>query len=202
MFQATCLNCAKTSSFETSCGTSVECPFCFEEIERSALAKPSQEVGEIVGLTLIYQINQQRLEIPSEKTVLGRESFGADVLAAILFNGKQVISRKHCSIEFRDQKFYLKDLGSLNGTYCGLDKTNCRVEQIIENQSLIYLGEEPFLALVRCRIPEAQVQPSAQTQHLRSIRKFACNDCGYETETPSSDCPECETFNSFVEILR
>jgi hypothetical protein len=207
MSEMVCPSCGKESSFDSGASSPVECPFCFEEIDRSVIPKVHKVDQEVAGLTLIYQINQERLEIPAlGKTVLGRDGFGAGMLSKIVFNGKQVISRRHCSIEFRENNFYLQDEGSLNGTYYGTEKIDCkRSAQIIQDESLVYLGEEPFLAKVQSRRTERPVENKSPTEEtVPSPRKYRCNEsmCGYETESPPKICPQCKAFNSFVSIQR
>ncbi len=129
----------------------IECSGCFEAFDFTKVVEVDKENdGEIVGLSIIYQITQQRLEISIlHKSILGRENFGASVLSKILFNGKPVVSRKHCSIEFIDGKFYLLDEGSLNGTFYGVNKISCKNSpQVIEDKSIFYIGEEAFLAQI------------------------------------------------------
>ena len=188
-----CATCSKRISFDSP-EPLAECPFCFERLTR-----------EVAGLTLVYQMNQQRIDVPAvERTVLGRRSFGAHVLSKIYFNGAQVVSRNHCSIELRNNQFYLRDEGSLNGTFYGPGKVDCRdAPQLIEDGSLLYLGEEPFVALVRYREPQQpptteQVAPSASPV---AIKTYKCRlGCGYETQDPTSlDCPTCDAANSLVE---
>jgi pSer/pThr/pTyr-binding forkhead associated (FHA) protein len=202
-----CPSCGSESSFDDASDSPIECPFCFEEIDRPVISSLSKGHREVLGLTLIYQINQQRLEIPaSGETILGRESFGAHIFSNIFFNGKQVISRRHCSIEFRGNKFYLRDEGSLNGTYYGNDKIDCKTSpQMIQNDSLIYLGEEPFLAKVRSSATEQPRKDQTPVEELSpTLTKYICNEsmCGYETQNPPKVCPECRAFNSFVRTAR
>ncbi len=189
-------SCNKTISFDNEWDLPSECPYCFENLER-----------EIVGLTLIYQMNQQRIEVPaSRKTILGRRGLGAEVLSKIVFNGEQVVSRNHCSIEFRDNKFYLQDEGSLNGTYYGRERIDCKnAPQVIENGGLVFLGEEPFIGLVRYKAIQGLC---AQNQNLieqppNPTRRLRCKlGCGYETEDPrATDCPICDTANCLVNAV-
>jgi hypothetical protein len=204
MSDVVCPNCGKSSFVAGAPPTSSECPFCFEELVVSSVDETSPESREIAGLTLIYQINQQRIDIQaSGQTILGREASGANVLSNIFFNGKQVISRRHCSIEFRDNRFYLQDEGSLNGTFYGPGKTSCRESsQVIENGELLYMGEEPFLAKVRMRSAKVPAQSSAGEPPVQT--RYRCNEsfCGHEMEIPPGDgiCPGCRAFNSFVQI--
>jgi hypothetical protein len=189
--------------------SSVECPFCFEEIDASLVSEETKESQQITGLRLVYQINQQRIDVPaSGRTVLGREAFGANVLSNIFFNGRQVISRQHCSVEFRENRFYVQDEGSLNGTFYGPNKINCRnLPQPIQNGNLIYLGQEPFLATIQKKPVEKWVQTERETpQAATTITKYRCNDPNctppYECELipPDKVCPKCGTFDRFVAV--
>lgn len=174
-----------------------ECPFCFEVIPAA---------GVITGLTFVYQMNQECIHIPaSGKTVLGRDAAGSHVLSKILFNGKQVISRRHCAIEFRDNKFYLEDQGSLNGTFYGLNKVDCKdVPHMIKNGDLIYLGEEPFLATIQISQRTTPADKDIPVHEERVTTRYRCNEsiCGIEMEQPPAVCPQCGAFNSFVGITR
>jgi rubrerythrin len=202
--EVACPNCGKGVAAGNGASAPLECPFCFEEFDPSAAAPAGAKGAERVsGLTLTYQINQQRIEVPAaEKTILGRGSFGANVLANILFNGKQVISRRHCSIEFRENKFYLKDEGSLNGTFYGANRADCKREaQVIENGGLVYMGEELFLARIRFAEDVARGGDDIAPRPAPA-RKYRCNEpnCGFESEKPETVCPACKTFNSLIEI--
>lgn len=207
MFEMVCTKCNKTISFENRSDMPDECPYCFADFDPSmVLSETQNEAREVAGLTLIYQIDQQRIEIPaSPKTVLGRDSFGAKILSKIFYNGKSVVSRKHCSIEFQENKIYLRDEGSLNGTYYGVNKIDCKgAPQVIENENLIYLGEEPFLAQIRFKAPKIvpQEKPSETLNITKAIKKYRCNEsiCGSEYDVFHAVCPNCTTYNSLLEI--
>jgi FHA domain len=49
----------------------------------------------------------------AEGTVIGRDAKSSDIVLA----GDELASRAHARIVFRDQRFYLEDLGSTNGTF-------------------------------------------------------------------------------------
>jgi len=209
MVEVVCPNCGKNSSFNGDSDSLAECPFCFEEIRPGQAPDTSKACQQITGLRLVYQINQQRIDIPaSGKTVLGREAVGANVLSNIFFNGKQVVSRQHCSIEFRENGFYLQDEGSLNGTFYGANKINCRSSpQLIHNGNLVYLGEEPFLAKIETKSVEDQIEKEKETPVPSPvIVKYRCNDPNcippFESATlPTGKvCPKCGTFDRFVAV--
>jgi hypothetical protein len=207
MTEIACPNCGKSSSVNGA-GSGFECPFCFEEINATQAVETSTARQEIQGLKLTYQINQQAIDIPpSGKTFLGRDAVGANVLSNIFFNGKQVISRKHCSVDFRDNTFYLQDEGSLNGTFYGANKTDCRHSpQAIQNGTLVFLGEEPFLATIETKAAANPIHKSEEKPHvLPAITRYRCNDSNclpdaFEaTEVPANKvCPKCGTYDRFV----
>ena len=194
-----------------------ECGYCFENFpanipildftEPSVRAVEQNPSEEISVLILIYQINQKKIEINlSGRIVLGRKSYGADVLSDIIFHDKPVISRQHCSVEFRNGDFYLQDEGSLNGTFYGLKKISCKNSpQKIEHNSILYLGEEPFIA----QIIKKQPEPSTKNEGANYCNEnavaelYRCNEttCAYETEQKEQVCPKCNTYNSLIKIF-
>lgn len=209
MVEVVCPSCGKNNSVDGDSDLAVECHFCFEELKACEASDASNACQRITGLKLVYQINQQRIDIPaSGRTVLGREAVGANVLSNIFFNGKQVVSRKHCSIEFRENGFYLQDEGSLNGTFYGANKIDCRSSpQLIRNGNLVYLGEEPFLAKVETESVESRIEKEKELPvPAPVIGKYRCNDPNcippFESATlPTSKvCPKCGNFDRFVAV--
>jgi hypothetical protein len=213
-----CHNCGKRNAFETDSPVPFECSFCFEIITPEIEGSPSQsnqisdEGNEsVTGLVLIYQKNQQRIRIgTSDRTFLGRKCSGAEVLAAILNrSGTPVISGTHCSIEFKDNNFYLRDEGSVNGTFYGARKISCKDSpQKIEPNSLLYLGQEPFVAIVVSEKPQLieegpnlDDRPTADLV-AEAVSLYRCNEtaCGLETTENLKECPICFTRNSFYKI--
>ncbi len=184
----------------------LECKDCFEKFDFSNVVEIADEnKKEIVGLTIIYQINQQRLEISTlHKTILGRENFGANIFSQIFFNGKLVVSRKHCSIEFREGNFYILDEGSLNGTSYGVNKISCKNSpQIIKDKSIFYIGEEAFLAHINYQELNQEESPQVEevtNQVVKAIKEYRCRGCGNNFEKFSDDCPNCDRYNSLIPI--
>lgn len=206
MLKIICPNCDKENTFQSRGNTPSECSFCFTSFPTSITITETADDGrEIISLTIIYQINQQRLEISTmQKTILGRENFGANVFSKIFFNGKPVVSRKHCSIEFANGKFYLLDEDSLNGTFYGVNKISCKSSpQVIEDKSIFYIGEEAFLAQINYQ-EHKQEASSQSTREIinesKTIKQYRCRGCGNNFEEFSDDCPICDRYNSLIPI--
>jgi len=206
MLKILCPNCNKENFFESRSTVPSECSFCFDSFSSSiTLTETKEDEREIIGLSITYQITQQRLEISTlHKTILGRENFGANIFSKILFNGKAVVSRKHCSIEFREGNFYLLDEGSLNGTFYGVNKLSCKnFPQVIENKSIFYIGEEAFLAEINYRELKEEVSLNSievNQEEKRMIKLYRCRGCGSSFENFSDECPNCEKYNTLIPI--
>ena len=206
MFQIICPGCSNRNLFETIGKKPVECSFCFSALNDSLAVEEiaDENKGTLCGLKLVYQQNSESIIINVNSCFLGRENTGAQLFSKILVNGNPVISRKHCSVNFIDGKYYLKDEGSLNGTFYGVNKIDCsKNAQIIENNSIVFLGKEPFLAQYQFKETKGSVsqQTDTQPEETNGPRKFRCNEgCGFESETYVETCPKCMTNNSMVEI--
>lgn len=204
MHKIICPSCNKENIFNNRNEASSECTFCWKSFpENVSISELPDENREIVGLTLVYQIKQHRLEVSTlHKTILGRENLGASLFSTIFFNGKPVISRKHCSIEFIDGNFYLLDEGSLNGTYYGVNKISCKnAPQIIENKSILYIGEEPFFAQINFKTPEInEITAKAINEELKKIKGYRCKACGSEFNEYLLTCSTCERYNTLIEL--
>jgi pSer/pThr/pTyr-binding forkhead associated (FHA) protein len=207
MFKIICPHCNKENTFQNKNNIPSECSFCWESIPEYAQIIEQENNKAIAGLTLIYQINQQRIEITTlHKIILGRKHFGADVLSNILFNGKPVVSRKHCSIEFKDGNFYLLDEGSLNGTFYGVNKLKCKESpQKIEDGGIIWMGEEAFIAQINFKKEDKtelkeQEDMIKEKEDVKNIKQYRCRACGSNFEKFTDDCPNCDRYNSLIPI--
>ncbi|MGE4157968.1 MAG: ATP-binding protein [Planctomycetota bacterium] len=78
----------------------------------------------------------QRLELPDDPLVLGRER------AMGLYLDDEKVSRRHCQICRADDGFHVEDLGSLNGTFVNADKVQNR--RLIHGDTL-RVGDSTFL---------------------------------------------------------
>ncbi len=210
-----CPNCEKENSLLAGNPIPDECSFCFGSIPPDIEVLNDQvnaNPGTAIGLILIYQRGGAQFEVSNQPlSILGREHVGSSLLFSILVNGKPVISRKHCSIEFKNGQFYLSDEGSVNGTFYGVNKISCaNVPQLIEDNSILYLGQEPFLARLKYQvvaqtplvesystIPEPP-EPASQSTPTR----YRCNEpgCGFEAEVLSPVCPDCDTYKSMIAV--
>lgn len=204
MLKIICPNCSHTILFETPEKKPAECSFCFtafnDPAEVSEVADENR--GKISGLKFIYQQNSESFTVSGDSCIIGREHEGAQLLSGILNNGRPVISRRHCSVTFREDHYWLKDEGSSNGTFYGVNKMDCaHTVQCIEENSIIFLGKEAFL--VQYQYEEKIIQPQQQEeqQGKKKIHRYRCNEgCGFETDTYVEICPVCSTCNSLVEI--
>lgn len=208
-----CPNCEKENSLLPGSPIPDECIFCFSFIPPD-IEVVSDQINAVqdsvpVGLILIYQRNGEQFEVSNQPlSILGREHVGGSLLFSILINGKPVISRKHCSIEFKDGQFYLSDEGSVNGTFYGVNKISCaNFPQRIEDNSILYLGQEPFLARIKYQIlaQTSDVEsndsiPDPEPALQSTPTRYRCNEssCGYEAEVYSQVCPGCDTYNSMI----
>ncbi len=217
MFQIICPSCSNKNLFEKAENKPVECSFCFTTFDNTLkvdeISDGNKEKIEgnqeekksiLVGMRLIYQQNSESIMINGNMCVLGRENTGAQLLSAIRINGKQVISRKHCSINLVNGKYYIKDEGSLNGTFYGVSKIDCSKEsQLIENNSIVFLGKEAFLVQFLYEEPkESLISHTVETpKPSPKPKKYRCKEgCGFESETYVDICPKCMSSNSMVAI--
>lgn len=206
MYQIICPQCSNVNNFDSLEKRPVECSFCFTgfTVETPYQEIPNEIKGKLIGLKLIYQQNSESIIIEGDSTVLGREHAGSELFSNILFNQKQVISRKHCSIFRKDDKFYLKDEGSTNGTFYGVNKIDCSKEaREIENNTILFLGREAFLVQFICEEKKVNKEEHVFTNEneAEKTHKYRCKEgCGFETDTYQEICPKCMAINSLVSI--
>ena len=206
MFQIICPTCTNRNSFETVEKKPAECFFCFTKFDDTVKMEETADEKKSIpyGLKLVCQQNSESIIINGNSCILGREYAGGQLFSKILVNGNPVISRKQCSINFIEGNYYLKDEGSRNGTFYGVSKIDCSGNaQIIENNSIIFLGKEAFL--VQFQYDETKASETQQTdtkaEESSTPHKYRCNEgCGFEAETYYDICPKCMTSNSMVEI--
>jgi pSer/pThr/pTyr-binding forkhead associated (FHA) protein len=182
-----------------------ECQSCFEKFDlKNVVETEDQNQKDPVSLTIIYQLTQERLEIPNvQKTLLGRNNTGSEIFSKIRSNGKPVISREHCSIEYKNGKFYLLDEESMNGTFYGVNKITCKnCAQLIENNSVFYIGEEQFLAILNYgeEVKSEVIDAPPRIRENTIPKSFRCSKCGTEFEVKTEDCPNCERYNTLIPI--
>ncbi len=219
MYRIICPECKNNNDFESADNRPAECSYCFCLFDNAtpAIEIDTPQRGIVAGIKLIYQKTSAEIRVESDYELLGRDNFGSELLRKILYAGAPVISRKHCSFTLINGDYWLKDEGSSNGTYLGIDKQSCSVPQKLSDGAIVYLGREMFLVKLMYEnlpesMPEAQPVPeivnideAMPTTELPEVmpgnKKYRCNEgCGFETETYVEMCPNCYTCGSLVEI--
>jgi len=200
-----CPSCKKENTVPDGDVNNFDCTFCYESIQIDGLITSADQKNDsrtISSLTITYQFKDENLEIPvGEKFLLGRSHFGSVLFSGILYNDAPVISRKHCSIEFKGGRFYIKDEGSHNGTFYGLNKIGCECPREIEDGGIFYLGREPFVAsfnfVAAPKSTESQEMPIEEKIEITSYR---CSACGQEYDQYSKICPNCKSYKKLDPI--
>jgi len=204
MFQIICPTCTNKNLFETVEKRPAECSFCFSAFNETIKTEEIPDERKLTGLKLVYQQNSEYIVIDGTNCILGRENYGSQLFSSIRINGCQVISRKHCSINLTDGKYYLKDEGSLNGTYYGVSKIDCSKEaQLLENNSMVFLGKEAFLVQYLYEENKTAANPQATdiSKEIPKPKKYRCKEgCGFESESWVDLCPKCMSSNSMVAV--
>lgn len=110
-----------------------------EYVEEATVFMPMEQPF-ILTLTAIDEMDYSEKFVFDKKDVcvVGRSRKGTD----ILINGQKEISNRHCQIEKEGEEFFIKDLGSTNGTFVEEEKKDERTQ--IEDGSLVRLGKITF----------------------------------------------------------
>lgn len=104
----------------------------------------SEDTGklQIFSVKFTYQKTKESFEVDfanSNKLILGRRAVGEYFLSSI-----SQISREHCELIREGNEVRIRDLNSTNGTYFGRIKKDCRTPQVLQDDSIVYLGREEF----------------------------------------------------------
>jgi len=208
MLKIICPQCDNEILFQTRNNLPAECSFCCNNIPENTPIIEQKESREISGLTLIYQKTNERIEIGVEgKVLLGRNHMGKEIFSKILtWNGKEmapVISRKHCSITFNEGCFQVLDEGSTNGTFYSINKHSCRSSpQVIEDKSILFIGQEEFLAIINYLEQTKIAEPKNKTDldEVKKVKCYKCKKCGNESESLTIKCSSCGFKNTLIEV--
>ncbi len=79
---------------------------------------------------------------------------GQDETCDLVITSNTFISRKHCQITFSDEKVYLTDLNSTNGTYIMVDGTWTPIKETVE----ISIGDQFMIANTILTLQECYVK--------------------------------------------
>jgi hypothetical protein len=205
MYRIFCQNCERVNEFTAKTSMPSDCQYCFEEFPaNSEIDTVEVSPKKPLGLTLVCQQTQERIDIPaSQKTIMGREYTGREIFTKLLHEGSPIVSRKHCSVEFKEGFFHLIDEGSLNGTFYGVNKLSCKeCARIIEDRAIIFIGKEIFIAEIQYadNLNETSIE-KGDTEDSHTAASYRCNNpnChGYESSHPFDICPKCDSFRSYV----
>lgn len=220
MFKVTCDYCNEDIFFPDTASKPAICENCNSSLDGLQVqsVEPVQEYEDTreqettIDITLTYQKTNEKITIQlsddTGKIILGRENFGQEILHKI-----PQISRSHCCLEFKNHQCIITDLGSLNGTYVGVARTDCKESQVLQDGDLLFLGREPFIVNLSCQsskqpeesqaVPEQQ--PSMETDEimddtLEKEQRYRCRSCGAEFDEHADICPDCGTFDAMERV--
>lgn len=98
-----------------------------------------QKQKEIL-LSLIWKKNGQRFIVEQSRAVIGK---GADT--DIQITGNAAVSRRHAEILYMDERYWIMDLESLNGTFVNGRRLSPLEKQRISNGDMVILANETLL---------------------------------------------------------
>ncbi len=135
-----------------------------KERKKTRILKPEKKDLAVLKV-LNGKLKNRKFYIRDVKTTIGREE--GDIIIP-----EDVVSHLHCEIEYRDNKFFIKDLNSTNHTYVN-DKIITEAE--IKNGDIIKLGdiEIEFKDLIKEKIRKegtAVMDESLLKEHLKQIK--------------------------------
>ena len=205
MFKIICDFCGTENTFSEKEQRPAECSnqACQNSLEgleviSENIKENEQEVQEnekLIGLKLIYQKTSEEILLNTDpKIILGRESVGSKVLWKI-----EQISRSHCSVEFKNNKYTVTDLESTNGTFIGLgtDKITCNTPKLLTDKDFLVLGREVFLIqfLKEEKLPEVGTVRQEETTEIKKAKKNLCTECSCILQEIPCSCPDCGAWN-------
>ncbi len=198
----------------------IKCDYCLEENEFGAPDRRPQScanchspLGHLAvqvlsdegqpmhpdGLVLEYQKTGQHIRLEhGEIVVLGRQNSGREVLGAV-----PQISREHCKIEYVNGSYAVTDLNSLNGTWYGKQRRNCRKHQQVPlaDGEILRLGREEFRISLRYKPGESISEKNGQDGDLPAGNVvFKCRACGKIHSMNLIICDECGTYGQLEPV--
>lgn len=195
----TCEYCGNRIAFQAGSDLPEECPACLSKLIIPADI-PNDESSFI---ELIHQGSGKKIIIKG-KSVIGREKGGKEFLGSIPH-----ISRSHCLIEPVGSFYAVTDLGSVNGTFLGTLKIDCKKNpsQELKNNDLLYLGKEAFIVAYKTGDDDSGINIEAEftedplkhkkiETEIKEPAVFECHGCHrYSSDIKEFTCPVCNTYN-------
>jgi hypothetical protein len=116
--------------------------------EEAVVVKEDLSTRPLVLASLVLEEGNKEFQLPFLPQVLiGRLDKSGGILPELdltELDKNKVTSRKHAAIIYSDGKYYLKDLGSMNGTFINDKRLQSNVEYPIKNEDKIMLGKLVF----------------------------------------------------------
>ena len=196
-----CTNCNASYEINDSTNIPTTCAHCHEDLEWKEIKEQEDNTNaEIVNLIWTKQSDSSSFNVSKSSNALhfiGRLHHGSEFLANILKNNVPIISRKHCSIEFSEDKVFIKDEYSANGTFIGLEKINCADKKRLKDNDWVWLATEAFTVTF-----EYKIQNSSEIIKSENLENqgYRCNQCGLSFDVKPDDniCENCGVYNSLV----
>ncbi len=137
----TCEYCGNRIDLQAGSDLPEECPACLSKL----IIPADIPNAESSFIELIHQGSGKKI-IVKGKSIIGREMEGKEFLGSIPH-----ISRSHCLIEPVGSFYTVTDQGSVNGTFLGTLKIDCKKNpgQELKNNDLLYLGKEAFIVVYK-----------------------------------------------------
>lgn len=196
-----CTNCNSSYEINDSANIPTTCAHCHEDLEWKEIKEQEDNTNaEIINLIWTKQSDSSSFNVSKSSNALhfiGRLHHGSEFLANILKNNVPIISRKHCSIEFSEDKVFIKDENSANGTFIGLEKINCADKKRLKDNDWVWLATEAFTVTF-----EYKIQNSSEIIKSENLENqgYRCNQCGLSFDVKPDDniCENCGVYNSLV----
>jgi hypothetical protein len=207
MYKITCDYCFEDNVFTDPDSRPVVCSNCNSPIDHIEVHDESESIDleqemnkprTLDGLTLTYEKTGEKIYLEhNEIIILGRQANGKEFLHKI-----PQISREHCKIEFLDGNYVLTDLGSMNGTFVGVNRRDCNKYQMqkIKDNDIIYLGREPFQVQLRYKVLNAGEQLLTDASEEIKMLRFKCRACGKIHNMNLLICDNCGSYGQLESL--
>ncbi|MGM9603391.1 MAG: FHA domain-containing protein [Faecousia sp.] len=107
---------------------------------KSETRDDKKTTGQVLRIVAMNAPTRVEIEVTKDRFVLGKNASSVD--GVISFN--KMISRVHCRIDRRGDKFTITDLQSANGTYVNRVRLQPNQPQLIKNGDVIRLANSDF----------------------------------------------------------
>lgn len=208
MYKITCDYCFEDNLFNNPDSPPAVCANCNSPISHLEVRKedesviPELEMNKpkiLNGLILTYEKTGEKIHLEHDDIiVLGRMAKGKELLDKI-----PQISREHCKIEFAEGNYLLTDLNSLNGTFLGINRRDCRKHQMVKirDNDVIYLGREPFVVQLKYKTLSADepLISDLPEEEIKTLH-FKCRACGKIHNMNLLICDNCGSYGQLEAI--